>query len=395
MWTRNHEIKAQHIAEYLHLSAASESRIQTVLKAVCQDGMNQPLVSTYRSKRGQAVPPGGKRWIYEFFQVLMVRKFSIRNEPLPLKKCLIGSHGPKTSVNEFKSKFVILESRRSSLSLAGFINKLSAVTILIRLTVKSRLPFCFLRSPVRPSCTSSSNWWEMPQRSCFSRPCPQRWRWSLSRTGGRRCWAGRAPPGGQSAGKTGSPETSRTFCSSSSAGWEPGRSSPGGRRRGEWPLAEKIKLRSSHMQVCSTATIKILNPPSHVRSKSSAPHLFIDVLQQGSPSALRLSPVLTLLLVQGVGVSEVGLGVDVVEAGLRHNQLPVHELDILQEGQPLLPLPPRDLLALNTTSSRDRSCDETTCSHQENKQSKLISRRKCRIQCQRRERSLLWNNNEK
>lgn len=133
----------------------------------------------------------------------------------------------------------------------------------------------------------------------------------------------------------------------------------------------------------------ILNPPSHVRSKSSAPHLFIDILQQGSPSALRLPPVLTLLLVQGVGVSEVGLGVDVVEAGLRHNQLPVHELDILQEGQPLLPLPPRDLLALNTTSSRDRSCDETTYSHQENKASKLISRRKCRIQCQRRERSLL------
>lgn len=34
MWTLNAETKAQHTAEYLHLSAASESRIQTLLKAV-------------------------------------------------------------------------------------------------------------------------------------------------------------------------------------------------------------------------------------------------------------------------------------------------------------------------------------------------------------------------
>lgn len=68
-------------------------------------------------------------------------------------------------------------------------------------------------------------------------------------------------------------------------------------------------------------------------------HLFIDVLQQGSPSVFRLLAVLALLL-QGVGVSEVRLGVDVVQAGLRHHQLPVHQLDVLEEGQPLLPLPP-------------------------------------------------------
>lgn len=91
------------------------------------------------------------------------------------------------------------------------------------------------------------------------------------------------------------------------------------------------------------------------------PHLFIDILQQGSPSVLRLLAVLALLL-QGVGVSEVGLGVDVVEAWLRHHQLPVHQLDILEEGQALLPFPPRDLLALNSTSSRDWSYGKRTYS---------------------------------
>ena len=80
----------------------------------------------------------------------------------------------------------------------------------------------------------SSSWWETPQRSCSSRPCPRRRRWSRWQTGGRRCSAGTAPPGGRSAERTGSPGTSRRFGSSSSAGWEPGRSSPGGRRRGEW-----------------------------------------------------------------------------------------------------------------------------------------------------------------
>lgn len=88
-------------------------------------------------------------------------------------------------------------------------------------------------------------------------------------------------------------------------------------------------------------------------------HLFIDVLQQGSPSVLRLLALLALLL-QGVGVSEVGLRVDVVEAGLRHHQLPIHQLDVLEEGQPLLPLPPRNLLALNSPPSGDRSCGKQT-----------------------------------
>lgn len=89
------------------------------------------------------------------------------------------------------------------------------------------------------------------------------------------------------------------------------------------------------------------------------PHLFIDVLQQGSPPVLPLLAVLALLL-QGVGVSEVGLGVDVVEAGLRHHQLPVHQLDVLEEGQPLLPLPPRNLLALNPAAGGGWSCGTQT-----------------------------------
>lgn len=71
----------------------------------------------------------------------------------------------------------------------------------------------------------------------------------------------------------------------------------------------------------------------------SVSHLFIDVLKQGSPPVLCLLSVLTLLF-QGVGVSEVRLGVDIVEAGPRHHQLPIHQLDVLEEGQSLLPLPP-------------------------------------------------------
>lgn len=69
------------------------------------------------------------------------------------------------------------------------------------------------------------------------------------------------------------------------------------------------------------------------------PNLFIDVLQQGSSSVLCLLAALAIIL-QGVSVSEVGLGVDVVEARLRHHQLPVYQLDILEEGQALLPFPP-------------------------------------------------------
>lgn len=78
------------------------------------------------------------------------------------------------------------------------------------------------------------SWREMPRRSYSSRPCPQRWRWSQSRRGGRRSQAGTAPPGGRSAGRTGIPGTSRRFGLSSSAGLEPGRSSPGGRQTDRW-----------------------------------------------------------------------------------------------------------------------------------------------------------------
>lgn len=88
------------------------------------------------------------------------------------------------------------------------------------------------------------------------------------------------------------------------------------------------------------------------------PDLFIDVLQQRSPPVLWLLTLLTVLapLLQGVSVSEVSLGVDIVQAGLLHHQLPVHQLDVLEEGETFLPLPPRDLLALNAASSRDWSC---------------------------------------
>lgn len=67
-------------------------------------------------------------------------------------------------------------------------------------------------------------------------------------------------------------------------------------------------------------------------------HLLIDVLQQRFPPILHLLAVLAIL--PQVAVSEVSLGVDVVEARLRHHQLPIHQLDILEEGQPLTALPP-------------------------------------------------------
>lgn len=101
------------------------------------------LLSTYRSEPVLTAPPGGEYEGRLFFHVL-------RNEPLPLKKCLIGSHGPKTSVNEFKSEFVFLESRCSGLSLAGLMNNLSAVTIFNQINVgmaAARL-FPLLRSSV-------------------------------------------------------------------------------------------------------------------------------------------------------------------------------------------------------------------------------------------------------
>lgn len=79
-------------------------------------------------------------------------------------------------------------------------------------------------------------------------------------------------------------------------------------------------------------------------------HLFINVLQQGSPSVPLLFASF-LCILQRVGVSEVGLCIDVVEAGPRHHQLTVHQLYILQEGQTFLPLPPRNLLTLNAAPS--------------------------------------------
>lgn len=79
------------------------------------------------------------------------------------------------------------------------------------------------------------------------------------------------------------------------------------------------------------------------------PYLLVDVLQQWFPSVLYLFTV----LLQGVGVPEVRLGVDVVEAGLQHHQLPVQQLHVLQERKALLTLPPSDLLTLNPSPSRD------------------------------------------
>ncbi|MEQ2252390.1 hypothetical protein ILYODFUR_021296 [Ilyodon furcidens] len=68
----------------------------------------------------------------------------------------------------------------------------------------------------------------------------------------------------------------------------------------------------------------------------SVPHLFVDILQQGFTPVLRL----LAILLQGVGVPEVRLGVDVVEPRLQHHQFPVQQLDVLEERQALLTLPP-------------------------------------------------------
>lgn len=84
-------------------------------------------------------------------------------------------------------------------------------------------------------------------------------------------------------------------------------------------------------------------------------NLFIHVLQQWSPS-VALLPTFFLCLLQWVSVSEVGLGVDIVEAGPGHHQLTIHQLYILQEGQTFLSLPPWNLLPLNTSPSWDGSC---------------------------------------
>ena len=89
--------------------------------------------------------------------------------------------------------------------------------------------------------------------------------------------------------------------------------------------------------------------------KRSTPHLLVNVLQQGLsdvPVALVLRLLFVFLLRHGVSVSEVGLGVDVVEAGPGDHQLPVQQLDVLEEGQALPPLPPGDLLALHPTAGR-------------------------------------------
>lgn len=83
-------------------------------------------------------------------------------------------------------------------------------------------------------------------------------------------------------------------------------------------------------------------------ASASTAYLLVDVLQQGLPKLpgpLRLR-LLSVLVLQGVRVSEVRLGVDVVEAGPGDYQLPVQQLHILEEGQTLSSLPPRDLLSL-------------------------------------------------
>lgn len=87
----------------------------------------------------------------------------------------------------------------------------------------------------------------------------------------------------------------------------------------------------------------------------SASYLLVDVLQQWSPLALHLLLLLLLVLavvLQRVCVPEVCLCVDVVEARPRHQQLALHQLHVLQEGQTFLALPPPDLLALNAVAGR-------------------------------------------
>lgn len=83
-------------------------------------------------------------------------------------------------------------------------------------------------------------------------------------------------------------------------------------------------------------------------------HLLVDVLQE-RPSSV-LAAVVLGVLVQRAAMSEVGLGVDVVKARPRHHQLAVHQLDVLQEGQTFLALPPRNLLAVNAPDGHRRPC---------------------------------------
>lgn len=100
-------------------------------------------------------------------------------------------------------------------------------------------------------------------------------------------------------------------------------------------------------------------------------HLLVDVLDK--LRRLFCFPIrrVTISLPAG-GQSEVGLGVDVVEARLRHQQLSCPQLHVLQEGQTPLALPGSDPLA-QVASAAPQACEHTVKKNRDKRSRNLPS----------------------